>query len=1547
MFHKAKKHLNSIKKYRLTSGTFFRLTVLAAIILAVVFAPKLWNLFDHSVRTDLSANEISNSNIVRNFFALPAYGVTRNKEQYQFENENEKIKINLSQSYSGPVEIKLSGSQSIKIFDQNGSNFKSELLRSLDTKNNREQDKYVKYESKDKRKIIYYSYQKDAKKNQKKLKNWIVYKSGTGDEKESYKIENAAISPYQNGSVAVYYSDKLTDEKEKSGNEKEARTPDLLIDRPYYFTKDGKTVDLDWKINQERNEISLEFSADKNDYPITLDPTITHNSESQFDAGTALNRTESISGPKVQSGYHELPADEHTVGLWHMDETTNDSCSGGQDVCDSSGNGNHGTATGTTIDTTNQKLGAGARSFEGDYTNNYIDVSSLNIGGTGAYSLEFWFNPGDVGVGTTAYVIDLRYADATGQAVTIGFNRNGNNEIDFVVYGQDWYYGNKSLSLGEWHHVAVVHDCISNNVRIYIDGQLDMDETAIDLTASSVSLRIGARNDTGIYPTNGLIDEVRISNIARTSEEIKVDAQRFPYAVYNSSVMDLGVGATSISKINWTENGVATGDGETLKDDTDLVAQWNFNETSGTAAAVAAGSCGTSCNGTLTNFADTSGQDIGSTNPSGWTSNNRRWGAGALMFDGSNDYVLSGSCDSTGNTGMTIEAWIKTNNSAKNIIIQTYGSAAYISRFTAGKVIFLFDGSSLNNSASDESISSINDGQWHHAVGTNDGSITKIYVDGRLEKSFSETLLNGNRSIYIGSNSEQDSFYNGTLDSISIYSRALSAEEILSNYNIGNIDIQTRTGSSTNPDDGTWEDWKPAGTETQIASMDSDIGNWSWDNTSTYIPATTANESNIKMEGTGSMKIKTGAPNVDANTVGLWHLDETNSGVGATVYDSSGNGNNGVLSGTAPAADGLTGKGRNFDAGSRIGLGNDSTLNPTGAITIETWFKASSFGSYNPLVSKMYTDGVWSSPYVVYLLRIDSNNSIVWGTTSSGGSYSQHAFSYTFSPGAWYYLAVTSNGSKKYVYVNGQQVANVDWAYSLASRTSNAYIGGSDGGDRFNGIIDEVRISNTARSAEEIAEAYRAGCDHRLTRTISSTDLSGKNKIPFYVAADRPGTYLETTVGESAYANGEPDANTVGLWHLDEKNGSGAYILDSSGNNNNGTLGSGTSAPSFTQGKIGGARSFDGSNDYIYISSDSMLPSGTSNRTVDFWIRPDSATSATRIISYGSWSVNNAFDIAFYTNNKIGVVSHTNNYYSTNGVTLDAWNYIALSLDSQVLSIYINGKLDSVHSTSINTVLNSGEWRIGHELSTREGYTPFNGIIDEVRIDNTARTPDEIRQAYEIGRRTHPITINFAASLDSGNLISGTADTSFTINSQTYGAQNKGDNIYVGEKIIVKENYDGTEYMAQGTVSGVNVLTGAITVQSWDSGSTAPSGGYTTGAVLFKWQREYWDITGPMDDQINETTRLTIRQTDGGEGRTVYLDDFESLDNYLTDPAASGNIASSFNRYFQYRSIFSTSDTNVSPYLSSASAYYADEYGDKNVYKGRGNFQMRGNMKAH
>ena len=129
----------------------------------------------------------------------------------------------------------------------------------------------------------------------------------------------------------------------------------------------------------------------------------------------------------------------------------------------------------------------------------------------------------------------------------------------------------------------------------------------------------------------------------------------------------------------------------------------------------------------------------------------------------------------------------------------------------------------------------------------------------------------------------------------------------------------------------------------------------------------------------------------------------------------------------------------------------------------------------------------------------------------------------------WYHVAATYNGSTVQYYVNGMPAGsatpgNVDAIKILR-------IGGWGTGDseHFGGKIDEVRVSNTARTADEIAEAYRAGRDHRIGRGFASTDLSGKSKLPFYIASDRPGTFMEATIGESGFANYEPDANTVGL----------------------------------------------------------------------------------------------------------------------------------------------------------------------------------------------------------------------------------------------------------------------------------------------------------------------------------------------------------------------------------------------------------------------------------
>ena len=555
------------------------------------------------------------------------------------------------------------------------------------------------------------------------------------------------------------------------------------------------------------------------------------------------------------------------------------------------------------------------------------------------------------------------------------------------------------------------------------------------------------------------------------------------------------------------------------------------------------------------------------------------------------------------------------------------------------------------------------------------------------------------------------------------------------------------------------------------------------------------------------------------------------------------------------------------------------------------------------------------------------------------------------------------------------------------------------------------------------------------------------------MAADRPGSYLSAIIGESTFANYQPDGNTVGLWHLDEADspdlndsypgfggwstattstcgsysmmggvnvfGTGAYtqktiknlsagtytvkfnyykleswdgesarffwngvqqwsrvgtyasgtnwcgnaawfeedwattvivnhpggdatlkfdstldqtpddeswgvnnirvigpiIKDSSGNGKNGT----PTGTTFTQGKIGKGRSFNGSSDYITANNPMT---GNSSRTISAWVKISSVsadpagivgwgTGGTGQISYLTASIAGSYNFGFWgysADLNSGVPSRDN-----------TWHFLTFTYNGTTGTLYVDG----VSRASANLSLNSqnSPLYIGKDNVTGFLTYPY-GLIDEVRIDNIARTADEIRQAYEVGLRTHPITIDFGAKLDSGNLITGSGDLGFTVDATYYGLQNKGDKLFKGDKIIIRENYDGTEYIAQGTVTSVTPSTGAVTVVSWDSGSTFPSGGYTVNASVFKWQREYWNVTEPLDSQLNAVTNLTLRVTDGNEGRTIWLDDLKSAGDYLTTPAGSTITSSIGNRYFQYRTIKHSSDEAVSASLTSVTLDY-------------------------
>jgi len=158
---------------------------------------------------------------------------------------------------------------------------------------------------------------------------------------------------------------------------------------------------------------------------------------------------------------------------------------------------------------------------------------------------------------------------------------------------------------------------------------------------------------------------------------------------------------------------------------------------------------------------------------------------GIFNFDGTNDYVVvPKSLSTAGYAGVSVETWLKTSSSNSAImVVQWAGSMLYLNRFTTGKAFVGYDGSSGNNSASDESISTVNNNQWHHIVGTNDGTTTRIYVDNNLDKFYTDALSSDTSVVYIGSNAGTQGFLPGAIGATRLYNRALSASEVTQNFN--------------------------------------------------------------------------------------------------------------------------------------------------------------------------------------------------------------------------------------------------------------------------------------------------------------------------------------------------------------------------------------------------------------------------------------------------------------------------------------------------------------------------------------------------------------------------------------------------------------------------------------------------------------------------------------------------------------------------------------------------------------------------------------------
>ena len=158
----------------------------------------------------------------------------------------------------------------------------------------------------------------------------------------------------------------------------------------------------------------------------------------------------------------------------------------------------------------------------------------------------------------------------------------------------------------------------------------------------------------------------------------------------------------------------------------------------------------------------------------------------ALDFSGS--YVSMMNSPSLNITNaITIEAWIKLNNWSvtQNFILKGWtGESGYMlhTGWTPNELVFILvsetggnNGIGINNF--------FEPGNWTYLVATFDGSVMKVYKNNKLIASqpfFGKGIKTNDNSLKLGD-------FDGTLDEVKIYNRALSEEEINSSYSKNNF----------------------------------------------------------------------------------------------------------------------------------------------------------------------------------------------------------------------------------------------------------------------------------------------------------------------------------------------------------------------------------------------------------------------------------------------------------------------------------------------------------------------------------------------------------------------------------------------------------------------------------------------------------------------------------------------------------------------------------------------------------------------------------------
>jgi gliding motility-associated-like protein/uncharacterized delta-60 repeat protein len=210
-----------------------------------------------------------------------------------------------------------------------------------------------------------------------------------------------------------------------------------------------------------------------------------------------------------------------------------------------------------------------------------------------------------------------------------------------------------------------------------------------------------------------------------------------------------------------------------------------------------------------TNANDASGNNNNGTVYGATLSNNRfRSSNTAYLFDGQDDYIGIISTPTLRPANISISSWVKIGSdlppNTQSLIIRSrfYGYSLMYDNITNKVSFTLHTSSNQTNSTILYSQSGVNDGNWHHVVGTFDGTMARLYIDGlKIDSSLttsSSIYYVSDGLIAIGRDANASFYYfKGSLDDFGIWDRALSPTEVQTLYT-SRPSVTWSTGANTN-----------------------------------------------------------------------------------------------------------------------------------------------------------------------------------------------------------------------------------------------------------------------------------------------------------------------------------------------------------------------------------------------------------------------------------------------------------------------------------------------------------------------------------------------------------------------------------------------------------------------------------------------------------------------------------------------------------------------------------------------------------------------------